>query len=618
MKFFTVLFLFCACFSGLYSAVDQQWIKENYTKQEFQIPMRDSITLYTAVYRPNQPQNSPILIMRTPYSCGNYGAEFENFAKGYMRAYLEKGYIIVKQDVRGRYLSEGVFEHIKPLYSKEALSEGKADHRITDEATDVYDTVEWLLKHISGHNGRVGLVGNSYPGFYALMGGLSEHPAIRAISPQAPVVDWFIGDDFHQNGALKLGDSFHFHNSFGKPHYGPTKKYPQTVRHYNNDEYTFFLEKGTLQAIGSLFGDSISFWPDMMEHPDYDFWWQQRNALRHCTKLQMPVLIAGGFYDAEDSYGAFTLYHHLMKNNPENPVYLAAGPWSHGQWRRASADQLGKLKMNENTARWFQDSIEIPFFDQYLRDDNALSADASCFIFVSGSNRKMEFRQWPPKQVQPVSFYLNGAGSLTENKQKKQTESAYISDPASPVPYSDRIANSRNAEYMVGDQRFATRRPDVLTYRSEPLTEDMSVMGQAMIDLAVQSSASDADFIVKIIDEYPASGAESQEMNGYQMLIRGEVMRGRYRNGMDKPSPLRIGKTESIRWTTVDMAHTFKKGHRVVVQVQSSWFPLIDRNPQQYINIYQCDVNDFIPAGITILEGGKNGSSVRLPVVKSL
>lgn len=586
--------------------VSQEWIETNYQKQEFMIPMRDGIALYTAVYTPKAATNSPILIMRTPYSCGNYGDRFEKIGNNYMRTYLERGYIYVKQDVRGRYRSEGIFEHIKPLYSKQSKTK-------TDEATDVYDTVEWLLAHLSNHNGSVGILGNSYSGFYAFLGGLSGHPAIKAISPQAPVVDWFIGDDFHQNGAFKLIDAFHFHNSFGKPHYGPTERYPATVNHYTTDEYSFFLQKGSLQQISSLLGDSIFFWPEMMEHIHYDAWWQARNPIRYCRDLKTPTLIAGGFYDAEDAYGAFTLYRTLAQEAPETPLFLAAGPWAHGQWRRSNADKLGNLTFGENTARWFQDSIEVPFFEYYLRGKGETLRLPAASVFVSGSNRKHAFDSWPPCALSSQTFYLQSGKMLSQTPSTTVTKNTYLSDPASPVPYTDRIASRRVAEYMTADQRFASRRPDVLTYRSEPLSEAITVTGQIQIDLGVMISTTDADFVVKIIDEYPDPAGEKVEMSGYQLLVRGEVMRGRYRDSFSAPKPFRPAKADRVCWNTVDVAHTFRKGHRILVQVQSSWFPLIDRNPQQFVDIYRCTPADFVPAQITVLEGGENGSKITMP-----
>ncbi|MEG1585466.1 MAG: CocE/NonD family hydrolase, partial [Bacteroidales bacterium] len=350
---------------------------------------------------------------------------------------------------------------------------------------------------------------------------------------------------------------------------------------------------------------------DMMVHPNYDEWWQERNYLRYCKDLRIPTLIVGGFYDAEDAYGAFSLYKYLAGNASGSQVHLTAGPWSHGQWRKKNADRLGNLSFGENTAIWFQDSIEIPFFEYYLRDRGDIRNLHKVAVHLSGSNRKINPGQWPPKDLKEVTYYLHPGGNLKKEAVKTETNTTYISDPHHPVPYTDRIASRRVAEYMTADQRFAASRSDVITYRSEPLSQEVTVLGPVEISLRAAISTTDADFVVKIIDEYPDPSGPNNELSGYQLLIRGEVMRGRYRKGLSNPIPFTPGRAEDICWQTVDIGHTFQKGHRIVVQIQSSWFPLIDRNPQQFVNIYQCGISDFIPSQIQITEGGTYGSSIK-------
>ncbi|MDP4264482.1 MAG: CocE/NonD family hydrolase [Bacteroidota bacterium] len=612
----------------LFSQTDQDslWIRDNYTKLEQYIPMRDGIKLFTAIYLPkDQSEKHPVLMTRTPYSCAPYGKDFTpRLWGGHWKYYARENYIIVVQDVRGRWMSEGDFVDVRPF-----IKDKKTNADI-DESSDTYDAIDWLVKNLPDNNGNVGVFGISYPGFYSTMAAASNHPALKAVSPQAPVTDWFQGDDFHHNGALFQMDGFSFYSGFGKPRPKPTTIGPSGYDFKVRDNYKFYLEAGSLKHLGQLIGDSIQFWKDLYAHPNYDEWWKARNARTAMYNIKPAILVVGGLFDAEDCFGAWNLYKAIEKQSPSTNNRLVIGPWYHGQWASRDGSFLGNVKFGSNTSFWFQNNIEIPFFNYYLKGKGNDPKIAEATIFFTGDNEWKKLDQWPPSGSNPKAIYFEENGTLSWNKPvNAKSISEYISDPAHPVPYTEDVHFSRTREYMTDDQRFASRRPDVLTFQTPPLEEDLTLAGVVTADLKVSISSTDADFVVKVIDVFPddfkypgdaeqprRSVGGSYPMGGYQMLVRGEIMRGRFRNSLEKPEPFKPGKVETVKFNLPDVAHTFKKGHRLMIQVQSSWFPLADRNPQQFVNIYECDESAFQKATIQIHHEAANSSSIILPVLK--
>lgn len=628
MKKLSLLFLLLFS-AGLLKAQytqDSAWIRDNYVKKEIYIPMRDGVKLFTSVYMPKDATEShPILMSRTPYSCAPYGVDnWRGFWFNHWKYYMREGYIIVLQDVRGRWMSEGDFVDIRPYNPDKKGNE-------TDEASDTYDAIDWLVKNLPNNNGRVGIFGISYPGFYSTMAALSNHPALKAVSPQAPVTDWFQGDDFHHNGAFFPMDGFAFYSGFGKPRPKPTTVGSPGFNFPTKDAYKFFLEAGTLKQLAVLMGDSIAFWKDLYAHPTYDAWWRARNPRNFADKVSpaTATMVVGGLFDAEDCFGAWRMYEAFEKKGKNNNK-LVMGPWYHGQWASRDGSQLGNVRFGSNTAEWYQNHIEIPFFNFHLKGKGDISKQAEATIFFSGANQWKEFAQWPPaeKQDQPIYFQENGKLSW-EKPAAKISFSEYVSDPAKPVPYTEDVHLDRTIAYMTDDQRFASRRTDVLSFETPVLNEDLTLAGTVVADLLTSISTTDADFVVKIVDvfpddfEYPGissiAGRQAQgsyPMSGYQMLVRGEIMRGKFRNSFENPVPFKPGKTERVKFELPDVAHTFKKGHRLMIQIQSSWFPLADRNPQQFLNIYDANPEDFKKATIRIFHDAVNSSSMQLPVLK--
>lgn len=605
---------------------DSAWIRENYYKIEKYIPMRDGIKLFTTFYIPKDTtEEHPILLTRTPYSCAPYGEDkWKNYYTGYLRYYLREGYIMVTQDVRGRWMSEGQFVDVRPFIKDKRTSKD------IDEASDTYDAIDWMVKNIPHNNGRVGVFGISYPGFYSTMAAASAHPALKAVSPQAPVTDWFMGDDFHHNGAFFQMDGWAFYSSFGKPRPQPTMVGPSGFDFHSKDNYQWYLRTGALKNIMKLTGDSIAFWKDLYQHPNRDAWWQARNARVALYDIKPAMLVVGGLFDAEDCFGAWNVYKALKAQSPSTNSHLVMGPWYHGQWASLDGTHLGNIRFGSNTSFWYENNIEIPFFNYYLKGKGAKPSIAAATIFFSGENTWKTFSQWPPAEEKEQPLYLQPGGTLSwEKPSGGNSFDEYTSDPAHPVPYTEDVHWDRTREYMTDDQRFASRRPDVLTWQTPVLTEDLTLGGPVTADLKASLSGQDADFVVKLIDVFPDDftyGSEapaarretprSAPMGGYQMLVRGEVMRGRFRESFEKPLPFKPGKVETVRFHIPDIAHTFKKGHRLMVQVQSSWFPLVDRNPQKFVDIYTCEDSDFQKENIRIFHDGEHPSQVILPVIK--
>lgn len=625
-KLFFYFVLFFPILATAQHEQDSAWVRDNYTKTEQYISMRDGIRLFTSIYTPkDKSEKHPILMNRTPYSAAPYGDSLFRSVlwASHWKYYARENYIFVIQDVRGRWMSEGEFEDVRPFIKDKKSSTD------VDEASDTYDAIDWLVKNIPNNNGNVGVFGISYPGFYSTMAAASGHPALKAVSPQAPVTDWFIGDDFHHNGAFFQLDGFGFYSGFGKPRPKPTTVgspgYVFTVR----DNYKFFLEAGTLKHLAKLMGDSIKFWKEMYAHPNYDDWWKARDARTAMYNIKPAMLVVGGLFDAEDCWGAWNLYKAIEKQNPAANNKLVMGPWYHGQWSSRDGSNLGNVRFNSNTAFWYQNNVEIPFFNYYLKGIGEDPQIPEATIFFSGENKWKKLQQWPPVNTSPRPIYFEANGALSWNRPGKYNGfSEYLSDPAHPVPYTEDVHHSRTRDYMTDDQRFASRRPDVLTFQTFPLDEDLTLAGPLIADLKVSISGSDADFVVKIIDVFPdnfrypgdiiqpnrAVGG-TYPMGGYQMLVRGEIMRGKYRNSFEKPEAFKPGKIETMRFELPDIAHTFKKGHRLMVQVQSSWFPLADRNPQKFMNIYEAEPGDFQKATIRIYHDAANASSISLPIV---
>lgn len=628
-KMFAVaLLLTCAIIVKAQNEDDSAWIVNNYVKKEFKVPMRDGVKLFTSVYMPKDGSEAhPILITRTPYSCAPYGEDkWRPYWKSYVRHYFKEGYIIVTQDVRGRWMSEGTFEDVRPFNPNKKGNE-------IDEASDTYDAIDWLVKNIQNNNGKVGVFGISYPGFYSTMAAASNHPALKAVSPQAPVTNWFLGDDFHHNGVFFQMDAFAFYSSFGKPRLQPTTIGPKGFDYYTHDNYKFYLESGGLKGLSAYMGDSIAFWKDLMSHPNYDAWWHARDARNATKNLQPAMLWVGGLFDAEDCWGAWNAYKAAEENNPGKAFNkIVDGPWYHGQWASNDGTHLGNVHFGSNTSEWYQQHIEIPFFDYFLKGKGDVNSIAEANIFVTGANQWKTFSQWPPAEKQDKELYLTGGDKTNLSWDKPAANggySEYISDPAKPVPYTEDVHFNRTRNYMTDDQRFASRRPDVLTFQTDTLTEAVTVTGSVIADLGVSLSTTDADFVVKVIDVFPDNlsfedvdiyaekdPTKAYPMGGYQMLVRGEIFRGRFRKSYENPEAFTPGKVEQVKFTLPPIAHTFKKGHRIMVQIQSSWFPLADRNPQQFIDIYHCDPKDFIKSDIKVYHNAQYASKVILPILK--
>lgn len=628
------LFILCICiFIFLQSPVaqtpfgqDSSWIRNNYTKKELMVPMRDGVKLFTAIYIPkDNSEPHPILLNRTPYSCSPYGEnEFRAFWDNHWKQYMKRNYIIVIQDVRGRWMSEGEFVDIRPYIENKKTNE-------TDEASDTYDAIDWLIKNIPNNNGKVGTLGISYPGFYATMAALSGHPALVAASPQAPVTDWYMGDDFHHNGAFFMMDGFSFYSSFGKPRPKPTTKGSPGYQFPTRDSYKFYLEAGTTKNLAKLMGDSIYFWHELYKHPDLDDWWKARNVRNFVQNIPQntATLVVGGLFDAEDCYGAWRTYEAIEKKSKNNNRIIM-GPWSHGQWSRGEGNALGNIRFDSNTSWYYQNEIEVPFFIHHLEGKANIDHLAEATIFFTGDNKWRNFQEWPIKNMKMTPLYLHGKEKLLWTAPaSKNNFSEYVSDPAKPVPYTEDVHFRRTNAYMTDDQRFASRRSDVLTFQTEILNEDVTLGGTVIADLFTSLTGTDADFIVKVIDVLPSdfqypderydsgrNGSDFYPMGDYQMLVRGEVMRGKYRNSFEKPQPFVPNKVEKVRFELPDVAHVFKKGHRIMVQIQSTWFPLVDRNPQKFVNIYEAEESDYQKTTIKIWHDNTFPSSIILPVIK--
>jgi putative CocE/NonD family hydrolase len=594
---FPLLALLLALLPGTAAAQGLEAVKAGYTKYEYRIPMRDGKKLFTAVYVPKDlSQKYPILLTRTPYSVGPYGVDRYKDNLGPSPPFAQAGYVFAYQDVRGRWMSEGTHVNMRPH------NPDKKGPEEIDEASDTYDTIDWLVKHVP-NNGKVGLWGISYPGFYTAAGMIDAHPALKAASPQAPIVDWFVGDDFHRNGAVWLPHFFNFISNFGRPRPEPTRKGPVRFEHDTPDGYDFFLRMGPLSnADKKYFKGDVAFWNEVMTHPNYDEFWQSRNLRPHLKNIKPAVMTVGGWFDAENLFGALETYRNVEANSPGITNILVMGPWRHGGWSGGDGESLGNVHFNAKTSEFYRQQIELPFFEFHLKGKGE-NKHPEAWVFETGANQWRKHDAWPPKEAKKKTLFFHEGGRLaTEAPPQARTEDSYdeyISDPAKPVPFEDRIDIGMSADYMTADQRFAARRTDVLVYQAPVLEDDVTVAGPIDVDLYVSTSGTDSDWIVKLIDVYPDDYPDPNpnptgvRMGGYQQLVRGDVMRGKYRNSYSKPEPFDPGQPTRVKFRLQDVYHTFRPGHRLMVQVQSSWFPLCDRNPQKFVDIYTAKESDF-------------------------
>ena len=614
----SVLFVPIAC--ALDADGLAEHIRSHYTKFEHRIPMRDGIRLHTAVYVPNdaKAENTyPILMRRTPYSSAPYGADRYSTTFGLPEGFATEGYIVVIQDVRGRFMSEGEYVNMRPHQNRKSSAED------IDESTDTYDTVEWLLKHVKHHNGRVGLLGNSYQGFYTSAGIIDTHPAIRAAMPSAPIADWYF-DDMHHHGAFCLNLSFNFFAVFGQQRDGLETEWPERFDHQTPDGYRFFLDLGPLSNVNEqLFRDEIPFWNEVVAHPDYDEFWQARSIVPHLKNISCAVLTVGGLFDAEDLYGPFATYRSIEQSNPNLRNVLVMGPWAHGIWMWSSGESLGDADFGFATGDDFRERMMYPFFRSHLKGDGTFELPEAT-VFETGANRWRSFDQWPPASTEPRELHLVQGGDLSWTTTNTTPESfeEFVSDPAKPVPYTAAITTGWHAEYMTEDQRFASRRPDVLVFRSEPMSEDVTVAGPLNAELWVSTTGTDADWVVKLVDEFPGRlpgfdpDSDEVDLGGTERLVRSEILRGRYRNRLERPAPFIPGKPTKVVVPLQGVLHTFKKGHRIVVLVQSTMFPFFDRNPQTYVdNIFKADEGDFVKATHRVYTGGEHASVIRFGIL---
>jgi uncharacterized protein len=596
-------------------------IRARYTKYELRIPMRDGAKLFTAVYVPKDAAPSktyPFLIERTPYSVGPYGAD--NYPKrlGPARSFVADGFIFVYQDVRGRFQSDGTFMEVTP---HKEVKKGTQD---VDESTDTYDTIDWLLKNVPNNNGKAGIYGISYPGFYAAAGMPDSHPALKACSPQAPVTDLYMGDDAYHNGAFMLEANFGFYTFF-KPRAGP--EYPPKAwdkfDYGTNDGYDFYLAMGPLSNAKKLYlKDTNFYWDDQVRHPNYDEFWKSRNISAHMKNVHCAVMTVGGLFDAEDLQGPYKIFNSVATMSPETPNRIVEGPWVHGGWAYTNGDHLGPVNFAGDHSAYFNDQVLLPFFQQYLKD----AGDAklpSALIFETGTNVWRRYETWPPKNTQTKTLFFQSGGTLAfEPANEKPGYDEYVSDPGHPIPFVETQSTSVPQTYMDADQRFASKRPDLEVYQTEPLEEDITVTGSVRPKLWVSSSGTDSDFVVKLIDVYPMNypdpvpNPRDVHMGGYQQMVRGEPFRAKFRNSFEKPEPLESNKPTAIHFDLPSINHTFRRGHRIMVQIQSSWFPLVDRNPQKFVNIPDAKPEDFQKATQRVYRGGEHASAIVLPVLK--
>ena len=617
-----LLAAFCLLTIGGIARAQEDYVKSHYTKYEYRIPMRDGKKLFTSVYVPKDPsQPHPILMTRTPYSVAPYGEDKYKTALGPSDVFEKAAYIFVYQDVRGRYMSEGEFVEMHPH-----IDVHKSANDV-DDSTDTYDTIEFLLKNVPNNNGKVGIWGISYPGFYTSASIIDSHPALKAASPQAPMTDLFFTDDGYHGGAFMLASNFEFYTFF-KPFPQPSSLTTTYVPFDlgTPDGYDFFLKIGSTRNLETKYQKDLSFlFHDQLSNTIYDDYWKARDLSRHMKNIKCAVMVVGGWFDAEDLSGPFKTFHAIDQSNPGIQNSLVVGPWVHGGWARNDGDHLGDVDFGAKTSLFYRTNIEFAFFEHYLRGQGADLPKA--YMFETGTNVWKKYDSWPPANAQAKTLYLHAGGKLSfDPPAANEGFDEYVSDPAHPVPFINYIATDVPQRYMTDDQRFAARRTDVLVYETDPLEDDVTIAGPVSPKLRIASSGTDSDFVVKLIDVYPEDypdpvpgdankrviSAPPIRMGGYEQLLRGEPMRAKFRNSWEKPEPLTPGKVSEINFSMPDVNHTFRKGHRIMVQIQSSWFPLADRNPQTFVEIPDANPEDFKKATEQVFHRKDAASGIEL------
>ena len=606
------------------------FVRSHYTKYEYRIPMRDGVRLFTSVYVPkttafpDHPGPFPFLMERTPYNVAPYGEDRYPTRLGPSDEFSKSGYIFVYQDVRGRWMSEGTFVEMRPHIDI------KKSPQDVDDSSDTYDTIDFLLKHVENNNGKVGIWGISYPGFFTSASIIDSHPALVAASPQAPMTNLYLGDDSYHGGAFMLAANFGFYSSFNPQKNPVNHEAPESFKFGTPDRYKFYLQAGNVANLDTQYlkGSNWLF-NDQFKHDTYDEYWKVRDISQHMKNVKCAVLIVGGWFDAEDLSGPYRTFDAINKFNPDTPTTLVEGPWVHGGWSRGEGNHLGDVQFNANTSAYFRSEVQFPFFEHYLKGGG--KAPARAIVFETGTNVWRHYDVWPPKTASPKTLYLHAGGKLSfDPPQEISSEDKYVSDPNHPVPFVGYTADTVPQRYMVDDQRFASYRPDVLVYQTDPLQEDVTIAGPILPKLRIASSGTDSDFDVKLIDVYPEDARDPDpavagnkrildapplHMGGYQQLLRGEPFRAKFRNSWEKPEPLIPGKMTEIDFTMPDVMHTFRKGHRIMVQVQSSWFPLTDRNPQVFTDIPYANPEQFKQATEEVFHQKDAASGVELLVV---
>jgi hypothetical protein len=608
--------------------VNMKYVRENYSKYEYKIAMRDGVKLFTAVYIPKDVMEGnryPILMVRTPYNVAPYGEDQFPEILGPSPLFTREKFIFVYQDVRGRYMSEGDFTIVRP---QKPIKKSEKD---TDESSDAYDSIDWLIKNVPGNTGKVGIWGISQPGFFATASMIDSHPALVAVSPQAPVTDYYLGDDVYHNGAFMLAARFNMYQGFRPRGDDPTPPVPRLPFDYGTpDGYDFYLSLGPLvNADERYFKNMQPYWSMNVKNSTYNDFWQARSVWKYLKNVKPAVMIVGGWYDQEDPQGLFRQFYQLKKESPETADMLVVGPWVHGGFSREDGDRVGNVSFGSKTAIYYREKIEFPFFMHYLKGQEG-GKRPKAWVFETGVNQWRQFDEWPPKQAKKTGLFLDGNGKIGMQATAAAGFDEYISDPAKPVPYIGHILMGVRYDFMTEDQRFAASRTDVLVYKTEPLDHDVTVSGPIQVDLKVSTSGTDSDFDVKLVDVFPAKypdydakpddpppnprllPANLIQLGGYQELIRGEPFRGKYRQSLTHPVPFEPGKPDRITFQMPDVLHTFRAGHRIMVQIQSSWFPLTDRNPQKFLDITTAHSTDFVKATERIYWGGADGSKVEL------
>ncbi|MBZ5605058.1 MAG: CocE/NonD family hydrolase [Acidobacteriia bacterium] len=616
--------------------VNATYVRENYSKFEYRIPARDGVKLFTSVYIPkdvfSDGKTYPILLQRTPYNVRPYGADQYRENLGPSDFFAREKFIFVYQDIRGRFMSEGTYSLLRPH------NPAKKGPRDIDESTDTYDTVDWLIKNLPGNNGKVGMYGISQPGFYVSAGMIDAHPALVAVSPQAPVSDYYMGDDVYHNGAFMLAHRFSFYQGFKLRDGDPAPPPVNAVRFDPGtpDGYQFYLDMGSLANVDEkFFKHQQPLWLFNLDHTTYDEEWQSRAIWKHLKGIKPAVMLVGGWYDTEDPQGLLKQFDFMEKNTPPQTLMLVMGPWNHGGFSRGDGDKLGNINFGSKTGLYYRQNIEFPFFMYYLKGKGE-GKFPKAWLFETGVNQWRKFNDWPPRASATKALYLDGRGKLSWAQPAGAGFDEYLSDPNKPVPYLGFTFQGVLNSYMTEDQRFAASRPDVLVYKTAPLDHDLTVHGPISVDLKVSTTGTDSDFVVKVIDVFPndfpdydappppppgaapgrgpAGPPNAVKMGGYEELIRGEPFRGKFRKSFEKPVPFEPGKPDRITFRLPDVAHTWREGHRIMIQIQSSWFPLVDRNPQKFMDIPKALSTDFTKATERVYFGGADGSKIELRI----